>query len=74
MQLGQVIDLKLHISNDPIMVDSLVIKNTSANRAGVEFLRLRQRERMRLQFFIGQERGRFELRGGEIRERSTVAA
>jgi PilZ domain len=74
MRLGQVIDLKLHISNDPIMIDSLVIKNSSANRAGVEFLRLRQRERMRLQFFIGQERGRFALRGGEIRERSTVAA
>jgi PilZ domain len=74
MRLGQVIDLKLHISNDPIMIDSLVIKNSSVNRAGVEFLRLRQRERMRLQFFIGQERGRFALRGGEIRERSNVAA
>jgi hypothetical protein len=26
MQLGQVIDLKLYISNDPIMIDSLVIR------------------------------------------------
>ena len=74
MQLRQVIDLKLHISNDPIMIDSLVIRNTSANRAGVEFLRLSQPERTRLQFFIAQERGRFELGGGEIRERSTVGA
>jgi len=74
MQLGQVIDLKLHISNDPIMIDSLIIRNTSANRAGVEFLRLHQRERMRLQFFVGQERGRFELRGGEVNERSTLTA
>jgi PilZ domain len=74
MRLGQVIDLQLHISNDPITIDSLVVRNTSANRAGVEFLRLSQRERTRLQFFIGQERGRFELRGGKARERSSVAA
>jgi PilZ domain len=74
MQLGQVIDLKLHISNSPITIDSLVIRNTSANRAGVEFLRLSQGERRRLQFFIGQERSRFALRSGKGRERSPIAA
>jgi hypothetical protein len=74
MRLGQVIDLKLHIPNGPITIDSLVIRNTSANRAGVEFLRLSERGRARLQLFIGQERSRFELRSGKVRERSPIAA
>jgi hypothetical protein len=74
MRLGQVIDLKLHISNDPIMIDSLVIRNTSPNRAGVEFLRLSQRQRTRLQLFISQQRDRFELRSGKVTEKSPVAA
>lgn len=74
MQLGQVIDLKLYISNDPIMIDSLVIRNTSANRAGVEFLRFGESERKRLQFFIRQERCRNDLKDSEIKQGSTVAA
>jgi hypothetical protein len=74
MQLGQVIDLKLYISNDPIMIDSLVIRNTSANRAGVEFLRFGESERTRLQFFIRQERCRNDLKDSEIKQGSTVAA
>jgi hypothetical protein len=73
MRLGQVIDLKLHIPNGPITIDSLV-RNTSANRAGLEFLRLGHRERTRLQFFISQERGRFDLRSGKVQEKSPVAA
>jgi PilZ domain len=72
--VGQIINLKLHISGDPITVDSVVVRNTTANRAGVEFLRLSQPERTRLRLFIRHERDRKDLYGSEIKARSSVAA
>ena len=70
--VGQIINLRLHISNDPIMIDSVVIRNTTANRAGVEFLRLSQPERKRLQLFIRQERDRKNLNRSEVDEQLAV--
>jgi PilZ domain len=69
--VGQIINLKLHISSDPITIDSVVVRNTTANRVGVEFLRLSQPDRTRLQLFIRQERDRKDLNVGQIKE--TVA-
>jgi PilZ domain len=76
MRLGQIIDLKLHISklDEPIMISSAIVRNTTTNRAGMEFLSLSQPERTRLQFFIRQERGHDDLNGSRTKERSTVAA
>lgn len=70
---GQVTSLQLHVPtlNESIMIDTATVKNTSVNRAGLEFLRLSQRERKRLQSFIRNEVNRNDL---EMKKRFIVAA
>jgi hypothetical protein len=70
---GQVTSLQLHVPtlNDSIMIDAATVKNTSVNRAGLEFLRLSQRERKRLQSFIRNEINRNDF---EMKKRFIVAA
>ena len=70
---GQVTSLQLHVPtlNESIMIDAAIVKNTSDNRAGLEFLRLSQRERKRLQSFIRNEVNRNDL---EMKKRFIVAA
>jgi c-di-GMP-binding flagellar brake protein YcgR len=73
VRLGQVTSLQLHVPtlNESIMINAAIVKNTSDNRAGLEFLRLSQRERKRLQSFIRNEVNRDDL---EMKKRFTVAA
>jgi PilZ domain len=70
---GQVTSLQLHVPtlNESIMIDAAIVKNTSDNRAGLEFLRLSHRERKRLQSFIRNEANRNDL---EMKKRFIVAA
>jgi hypothetical protein len=70
---GQVTSLQFHVPtlNESIMIDAAIVKNTSDNRAGLEFLRLSQRERKRLQSFIRNEVNRNDL---EMKKRFIVAA
>lgn len=73
LPLGKVTNLELHVPtlNESIIIDAAVVKNTSDNRAGLEFLRLSQRERRRLQSFIRNEVNRDDL---QIRQRFVLAA
>jgi PilZ domain len=73
IRLGQVTRLQLHVPtlNESIMINAAIVKNTSDNRAGLEFLRLSQRERKRLQSFIRNEINRNDF---EMKKRFIVAA
>src|SRR5207247_8097196 len=56
----------------PVTVDAAVVRNMQVNRIGLEFLRLQQVERKRLQLFIQSELQRRGLRREPMEEVPTV--
>ena len=72
---AQIVKVLLQIPGDdlPVTVDAAVVRNMQVNRIGLEFLRLQQVERKRLQLFIQSELQRRGLRREPMEEVPTVA-
>ena len=51
---GSILRLALQISTDllPVTVEAAIVRSVQGNRAGVEFIRIQQSERERLQLFV----------------------
>jgi hypothetical protein len=75
LSYAQIVKVSLQIPGDdlPVTVDPAVVRNMQLNRIGLEFLRLQQVERKRLQLFIRSELQRRALRREPMEEVPTVA-